>query len=150
MPLTLEDFLAVEPTLARLRHDIETLAQSGRRQERHLVELLVGRWDAGLAGWLTEAEAEQLAAEFQADARARGVNAAAAVETRYAGGTGEAPFLVFSGGPNGHHVLSLASTSPVRARACWADYTADRPAPPIARSVARRMGLQPLTVGGER
>lgn len=150
MPLTLEEFLAVEPTLVRLRKDIETLAQSGRRQERHLVELLVGRWDAGLAGWLTEAEAEQLAAEFQADARARGVNAAAAVETRYAGGTGEAPFLVFSGGPNGHHVLSLASTSPVRARACWADYTADRPAPPIARSVARRMGLQPLTVGGER
>lgn len=89
-------------------------------------------------------------AELQADARARGVNAAAAVETRYAGGAGEAPFLVFSGGPNGHHVLSLASTSPVRARACWADYTGDRSAPPIARSVAQRMGLQPLTVGGER
>lgn len=149
MPLTLEEFLAVEPTLVRLRRDIETLAQSGRRQERHLVDLLVRRWDAGLAGWLTEAEAEQLAAEFRADAALRGVSATAAVETRYAGGASEAPFLVFSGGSNGHHVLSLASTSPVRARACWADYTANRPAPPT-RGITRRLSLQPLTVGGER
>jgi len=126
MPLTLEEFLAAEPTLAALRREIAGADRHARRplddEERGLVALLVNRWEAGLAGWMAAAEAEVVAAELLADAQARGLAVTAAVEVRQAGEVNRT-CLVFAGGPHGQHVLEVGVTSPVRARKHWAGYT---------------------------
>lgn len=138
MPLTLEEFLAVEPTLAALRKEIETADRHARRplddEERSLVALLISRWENGVAGWMTIDEADRLAAELTAIADERGLAVAATVELRPAGEVVR-QLLVFSGGPHGQHTLELSVTSPVRARLHWAGYIeAVSPPPPVALS----------------
>lgn len=64
--MTLADFLGRDETLAQLRRDIVAGSCVDRRPlaaEMALIALLTARWTAGLSGWLTRAEAEQLAAE---------------------------------------------------------------------------------------
>ena len=133
MPMTLEEFLAVEPTLAALRKEIETADRHARRplddEERSLLALLISRWENGVAGWLTIDEADRLAAELSAIADERGLAVAATVELRPAGEVVR-QLLVFSGGPHGQHTLELSVTSPVRARLHWAGYI-EAVAPPL-------------------
>lgn len=117
MPLTLEEFLAAEQTLVRLRAELATCDRRDRRrltaEEHALVRLLINRWDAGLAGWMSAEDAKAVAAELNADAAARQIAARAEVRL---------DCLVFAGGRHGEQHLHLSSTSPVRARMHWPGY----------------------------
>lgn len=116
MPTTLEKFLALEPTLAAMRRASDSSRSDTWRisgAEAAMVGLLTRRWDRGLAGWLTAAEAAELAAELTTDASHRRADARAGVRGEY---------LVFSGGRHGEQLLHLTSTNPIRARREWACY----------------------------
>ncbi len=154
MPLTLAEFLAVEPTLVRLRKEVETCDRHDRRrlgdEEHALVAMLVNRWEAGLSGWMTFEEAHVVAASLQAEALALGVDAATAAVEQLQDGSVLRPFLVFRGGRRGHHVLTLAATSPIRARMHWCGYLeaclpppapAAPPPPEPAPAPAQQLGL---------
>lgn len=117
MPLNLAEFLAADKDLARLRASIAAGTCTDRRPlaaESALVALLTNRWNAGLSGWLTAAEAHQLAAGLDPD----GTTAVASVETLDDG----RPYLIYSGGCHGQHRLALAVTGPVLARLHWDAY----------------------------
>ena len=117
MPLTLEDFLAAEPSLAAHRRELASCDRHSRREkerdEAALVRMLASRWDAGVSGWMTPDEARQIADELTADAKAQQIDAWA--DVRYG-------YLVFAGGRAGEQLLALAVTSPVRARKHWPGY----------------------------
>lgn len=117
MPLTLEQFLAAEPTLEQLRRELSTADRHDlrrlRSEERALVQMLESRWRLGLAGWMTPDEARCVAAELTTEAGSQGHGVSASVEEG---------FLVFSGGRYGAHRLHLGSTSPIRARKHWEGY----------------------------
>lgn len=155
MPLTLADFLAVEQTLVRLRAEIEFSDRHDRRrlaaEEHALVGLLVNRWEAGLAGWMTFEEAHIVAAALQAEALALGADAATATVELLQDGSVLRSYLVFRGGRRGHHVLTLASTSPIRARMHWCGYLEavlpePPPAPAPAPPVPAQLGLLEVLV----
>lgn len=124
MPLTLEQFLSIEPALVAVRQDVNSAiarGHAGQRElrrlqgdERSLVELLARRWESGVAGWLTRDEADQVARDLTALAADRGVSATVTVEDLRLSGDRIAPFLVFDGGPHGQHHMPLTATSPVR------------------------------------
>ena len=121
--MTLADFLGRDETLAQLRRDIVAGSCVDRRPlaaEMALIALLTARWTAGLSGWLTRAEAEQLAAELDPD----GTGAAAHVEVL----DDRRPYLIYSGGPHGQHRLALSVTGPVLALRHWAAYLTSCPA----------------------
>ncbi len=152
MPLTLAEFLAAEPTLVGLRREIETCDRHDHRrlsdEEHALVGLLVNRWEAGLSGWMTFEEAHVVAAALRAEAVALGADAATATVELLQDGSVLRAFLVFRGGRRGHHLLALASTSPIRARMHWCGYLeavlpppAPAPAATPAPEPARQLGL---------
>lgn len=121
MPLSLGDFLAREPELARLRREGDASRSDSWRlsgAEASMVQMLTSRWERGLAGWLTAAEGDRLAAEFTADAAARGIMATAAAEDLTDGRW----YLRFRGGPRGDQLLRLSVTGPVAARREWSAY----------------------------
>lgn len=144
MPMDLQAFLAVEPTLVALRREIDGADRHTLRKikgdEHALVKLLSARWSAGLVGWLTTDEAQGVAAELQAEAEAAGIAATARVED-LVDGDRVRPYLVFLGGRHGRQVLALSVTSPVRSRLHWAGYLESCP-----RGAPRQLAL----VGGER
>lgn len=153
MPLTLAEFLALEPTLAALRHEIDSadrhVVRTLKGNEAALVQMLERRWTAGLAGWMTEDEARQVAAELTADAARLGAVAQASVEELF-DGSRTVVRLVFAGGRHGQHHLDLRATNPVRARAHWEGYldacvwTTPRPQPEALEPAAD--AEQPLVV----
>lgn len=117
MPLTLESFIEQEPTLLALRRALANCDRHAKRQltadERALVQMLEGRWNAGVAGWMTTEEAAQVAVELVALAAEMRLGATVTVADGY---------LVFSGSRYGRQCLALAATSPVRARKHWLGY----------------------------
>lgn len=125
MPLTLTDYLAEEPTLAAMRRKIDLAhgreARALRADERALVELLENRWRAGVGGWMTPDEASVLALELVATAAEHGRRASAEARELH-DGRAERWYLVLTGGRHGHHLLDLATTSPIRARLVWRGY----------------------------
>lgn len=150
MPLTLAEFLAAEPTLAALRKEIATCDRHDRRrlsdEEHTLVGLLVNRWEAGLSGWMTFEEAHVVAAALRAEAVALWADAANATVELLQDGSTLRPYLVFRGGRRGHHVLTLAVTSPIRARMHWCGYLEQvmpprAPAPAPIPDRAQQLGL---------
>lgn len=125
MPLTLDDFLRLEPTRVALEREYATAAHPRRRTLGHdltaLTKMLISRWEQGVAGWLTREEAQTLAAELDQIAADRGLTAWALVEDR-SDGASERPYLVLAGGSCGEHVLDLRACNPIRARAHWLVY----------------------------
>lgn len=124
MPLTLEQFLAAEPTLEQLRREISAAANHQvlrglRADERALVQMLESQWNRGVAGWMTVGEGAQVAAELTASANEQRRRASATIEDG---------FIVFAGGRHGRHRLALSTTSPVRARKHWECYLEACPA----------------------
>lgn len=117
MPLTLEQFLAAEPTLEQLRRELSTAGRHDirrlRADERALVQMLERRWTLGVAGWMTAGEGAQVAAELTAAADERRLRASATIEEGC---------IVFEGSRHGRHRLALSTTSPVRARKHWECY----------------------------
>ena len=113
MPKNLGEFLELAPALVALRRAHANDLRDRSFTEAAMVELLTRRWDAGLTGWLTHAEAAELAGEFTADANYRQLEAHAGVRGDY---------LVFSGSQRGEQLLHLESVSPVRARREWPFY----------------------------
>lgn len=116
--MTLEQFLAAEPTLEQLRREIagekdRHWLRRLRADERALVQMLESRWQQGLAGWLTLEEGLQVAAELTAVADERRLRARATIEEN---------FIVFDGGRYGQQRLALSVTSPIRARKHWDGY----------------------------
>lgn len=127
MPLSVEEFLAVEPQLRVLRYDLAYCPPEAARREAMRIRLaeltaeLARLWAEGAVGWMTSREAQQVAAELVADAKAKRLHAHAAVH---------GDRLVLSGAACGARPLPLASTSPVRARLDWVQYlTTCSPAP---------------------
>ena len=122
MPLDLASFLAADEDLARLRRAIAAGTCDDRRPhaaEADLVSLLTARWHAGLSGWLTRAEAEQVAAELDPGDTVAVVRVETLDDRR--------PYLIFAGGPHGEHRLALSVTGPVLARMHWEDYLTTAP-----------------------
>lgn len=123
MPLTLDEFLAVESTLASIGRAVLTADRHERRRLAHdeaaLRKMITAQWESGCAGWLTAAEGELVAAELTAEAEHQQIAARAFVRDDY---------LVFTGGRRGEQLLHLGSTSPVRARKHWPGYLQACPA----------------------
>lgn len=117
MPLTLEEFLACEPTLLALEKEMTTADPHDLRRLRHdeaaLRRMLGAGWEAGTQGWMTVGEAKGLAAELTADAERQQLRARAEVRL---------DCLVFAGGRHGEQHLHMSATSPVRARKYWLCY----------------------------
>ena len=125
MPLDLADFLARDEDLARLRRVIAAGTSQyhrPRRAERDLVALLTRRWHNGVAGWLTAAEGDRVAADLNAKAELVGRAALASAEDLDAGW-----FLLFRGGRIGEWRLALATTSPIAAALAWDTYLTSCP-----------------------
>lgn len=119
MPLTVDEFLAVDAELLSLRRSLEYAAPESRERQRLLraiaerTEQARERWQSGLEGWMTADEAAAVVAELQAEAARLGRVAQVEVRDDY---------LVFSGGDRGEQLLALSATSPVRARKHWPGY----------------------------
>ena len=83
-----------------------------------MVELLTNRWERGLSGWLTMAEAISVGLALTMGARELGLAAAAEVQVL----DDRRPYLIYSGGRYGQHRLALTVTGPVLARLHWTAY----------------------------
>ena len=123
MPLTLEEFLACEPTLLALEKAMTKSEPRDFRRLRHdeaaLRRMLVAHWESGMLGSMTPEEAATVAAELTVDAQRQQIDARAEVRD---------DCLVFAGGRYGEQHLQLSATSPVRARKHWPGYLAACPA----------------------
>lgn len=128
MPLTVDDFLAVDPELLSLRRSLAYTPPESRDRQR-LLRLIAKReeqarerWSSGLEGWMTVDEAAVVVAELLEQAAAAG---------RIAGAEVREDQLVFTGART-EQFLALSATSPVRARAHWPGYLDACPAvPPV-------------------
>lgn len=116
MPLTVEDFLSLDPELLSLRRSLAYTPPESRDRQR-LLRLIVtreeqarGRWMSGLEGWMTSDEAAVIVAELLEQAAGR-----------VAGAEVREDQLVFTGART-EQVLSLSATNPVRARKHWSGY----------------------------
>lgn len=126
MPLTVDDFLAVDQELLSLRRSLAYASPESRDRQR-LLRLIAKReeearerWSSGLEGWMTADEAAVVVAELHEQAAAAGRLARAEVRGDQ---------LVFIGAHT-EQALELSATSPVRARAHWPGYLDACPAAP--------------------
>ena len=140
MPLTVDDFLALDPELLSLRRSLNYVAPESH-DRRRLLRLLAEReaqarqhWASGLAGWMTADEAAVVVVELLDEAARHGRVAVAAVRDDQ---------IVFSGATT-EHALALSATSPVRAHAHWRSYLEACllvSAPPVAAPPSQQLDL---------